>query len=128
MSVDGALPTTVAAATTLSDLVPYMILLGAGFLVGAWGQAARVPVAVPGPVVLFPTATQELADAQSTASRLLVEAPATFGVGGTVHTADAAEGASSIAAAARKPTPDARSAITRRRYQRPPAETARAAR
>ena len=46
MSVAGALPTTVAAATTLSDLVPYMILLGAGFLVGAWGQAAKVPLVV----------------------------------------------------------------------------------
>ena len=35
-----------ATLDTLSDLAPYMALLGAGFLVAAWGQAAKVPLAV----------------------------------------------------------------------------------
>jgi hypothetical protein len=37
----------------------------------------------------------EFAAVQSTALRLVSFAPGTFGVGGTVHAADAAEGASS---------------------------------
>jgi hypothetical protein len=41
----------------------------------------------------------DFADEQSTALRY-VSAPATFGVGDTVHTADAAEGVSSTAAVA----------------------------
>src|SRR6187397_3748824 len=43
----------------------------------------------------------EFADEQSTALRY-VSAPATFGVGDTVHAADAAEGVSSSAAVANK--------------------------
>ena len=43
----------------------------------------------------------EFADEQSTPLRY-VSAPATFGVGDTVHAADAAEGASSNAAVANK--------------------------
>jgi hypothetical protein len=39
-------PVLIAAATTVSDLVPYLALIGAGFLLGAWGQVARVPLAV----------------------------------------------------------------------------------
>lgn len=35
-----------AAAQTLSDLAPYLGLLALGFLVGAWGQSARFPIAV----------------------------------------------------------------------------------
>ena len=35
-----------AIARNLSELAPYLIVLGLGFLVGAWGQSARVPVAV----------------------------------------------------------------------------------
>ena len=35
-----------AALETLSDLAPYVALLAAGFLVAAWGQSARVPLAV----------------------------------------------------------------------------------
>jgi len=35
-----------AALQTLSDLAPYIALLGAGFLVAAWGQAAKLPLAV----------------------------------------------------------------------------------
>ena len=35
-----------AVARNLSDLAPYVGLVGLGFLVGAWGQSARVPLAV----------------------------------------------------------------------------------
>lgn len=35
-----------AAATSVSELMPYLVVMGAGFLVGAWGQLARVTVAV----------------------------------------------------------------------------------
>jgi hypothetical protein len=35
-----------AQATTLSDLAPYVAVIVAGFLIGAWGQSARVPLAV----------------------------------------------------------------------------------
>ena len=45
-------PVLTAAATSLSDLVPYLVVLGAGFLVGAWGQAARVPLAVIAGILL----------------------------------------------------------------------------
>ncbi len=70
--------------------------------------SASVALPVPGPVVLEPTAMQDVADEQSTANRLLVEAPSTFGVGGTVHAADAADGARSIAAIANKTRLDGR--------------------
>ena len=36
----------IAALQTLSDLAPYLALLAAGFLVAAWGQAAKLPLAV----------------------------------------------------------------------------------
>lgn len=42
-----------AAATTISDLVPYLVVIGAGFLVGAWGQAARLPIAVVAGILLI---------------------------------------------------------------------------
>ena len=35
-----------AVARTTSDLVPYLVVLALGFLVGAWGQSAKVPIAV----------------------------------------------------------------------------------
>lgn len=35
-----------AALETLSDLAPYLAMLAAGFLVAAWGQAAKAPLAV----------------------------------------------------------------------------------
>ncbi|MEO8092714.1 MAG: hypothetical protein ABI726_08405 [bacterium] len=35
-----------AALETVSDLLPYLALMGAGFLVAAWGQAAKLPLAV----------------------------------------------------------------------------------
>lgn len=42
-----------AAATTLSDLAPYLVVMGAGFLVGAWGQSARIPLAVVAGILLI---------------------------------------------------------------------------
>ena len=42
-----------AAATTLSDLLPFIALMALGFLVGAWGQAARVPLAVAVGILLI---------------------------------------------------------------------------
>lgn len=46
-------PVVVATATTISDLVPYLVVIGAGFLVGAWGQAARLPIAVVAGILLI---------------------------------------------------------------------------
>jgi hypothetical protein len=37
---------TLASINTIPDLAPYIALLVAGFLVGAWGQSAKVPLAV----------------------------------------------------------------------------------
>jgi hypothetical protein len=42
-----------AVARTASDLVPYLVVIGLGFLVGAWGQSARVPVAVIAGILLI---------------------------------------------------------------------------
>lgn len=42
-----------AAATSLSELMPYLVVLGAGFLVGAWGQSARFPLAVVAGILLI---------------------------------------------------------------------------
>ena len=38
---------------TFSELAPFLIVMGAGFLVGAWGQSARVPVAVIAGILLI---------------------------------------------------------------------------
>ena len=35
-----------AASETFSELAPFLVVMAAGFLIGAWGQAARVPLAV----------------------------------------------------------------------------------
>ena len=40
------------ASETFSDLAPFLVVLAAGFLVGAWGQSARVPVAVIAGILL----------------------------------------------------------------------------
>jgi hypothetical protein len=58
-----------------------------------------------------PTAMHEFADEQSTALKFVFDAPSTFGVGGTVHAADAADGARSIAAVANKTRRDGRGDI-----------------
>jgi hypothetical protein len=36
----------VAATNTISDLLPFLVVMIFGFLVGAWGQASRSPIAV----------------------------------------------------------------------------------
>ena len=41
-----ALALPLAALETVSDLAPYLALMVAGFLVAAWGQAAKFPLAV----------------------------------------------------------------------------------
>ena len=43
-AMDSAL--VLAALQSLSDLAPYLALFGAGFLIAAWGQSAKVPLAV----------------------------------------------------------------------------------
>ena len=35
-----------AATNTMSDLLPFLVVMIAGFLVGAWGQASRSAIAV----------------------------------------------------------------------------------
>ena len=42
-----------AALRTLTDLAPYVALLAAGFLIAAWGQSARFPLAVVIGIVLI---------------------------------------------------------------------------
>ncbi len=37
---------TLAVARNLSELAPYLIVVGFGFLLGAWGQSAKAPTAV----------------------------------------------------------------------------------
>jgi hypothetical protein len=34
------------AATSIQDLLPFLVVMIAGFLVGAWGQASRSVIAV----------------------------------------------------------------------------------
>jgi len=41
-----------AASESLSEMVPFLVVLGAGFLVGAWGQAAKAPLAVLAGILL----------------------------------------------------------------------------
>ena len=40
------MPELLAVARSASDLVPYLVVMALGFLVGAWGQSARLPIAV----------------------------------------------------------------------------------
>jgi hypothetical protein len=42
-----------AALRTLTDLMPYLALFAAGFLIAAWGQSARFPLAVVIGIVLI---------------------------------------------------------------------------
>jgi hypothetical protein len=46
-------PELLAVARTTSDLVPYLVVLALGFLVGAWGQSARFPIAVIAGILLI---------------------------------------------------------------------------
>lgn len=75
-------------------------------------QRSATVAEVPAPrFVARPTAIHEFADEQSTASKLVLGAPSTFGVGGTVQAADAAEGVSNSAATTIKTRRDGRSDI-----------------
>jgi hypothetical protein len=40
------MPELLAVARNLSELAPYLAVMGLGFLVGAWGQSAKIPIAV----------------------------------------------------------------------------------
>jgi hypothetical protein len=42
-----------ALAQSLSDLGPYLLVMAVGFLVGAWGQAAKAPLAVALGIILI---------------------------------------------------------------------------
>ena len=46
-------PELLAVARDTSDLVPYLVVLALGFLVGAWGQSARIPLAVIAGILLI---------------------------------------------------------------------------
>ena len=41
------------ASKTASDLLPYLAVMVVGFLVGAWGQSARLPIAVVAGILLI---------------------------------------------------------------------------
>ena len=43
----------IAASKTASDLLPFLIVMVAGFLVGAWGQSARLPIAIVAGILLI---------------------------------------------------------------------------
>jgi hypothetical protein len=50
----GPMPDLLAGASkTASDLLPYLVVMVAGFLVGAWGQSARLPIAVIAGILLI---------------------------------------------------------------------------
>jgi hypothetical protein len=64
--------TTPAALNTLSDLAPYVALFVLGFGVAAWGQSARVPIAIVvgitlilGAVLLFQFEANNFSDSNS---------------------------------------------------------------
>ncbi len=46
-------PELLAVARTTADLLPFLVVVGAGFALGAWGQSARVPAAVIGGILLI---------------------------------------------------------------------------
>jgi hypothetical protein len=61
-----------AALRTLSDLAPYVALFAAGFLIAAWGQSAKVPIAVVigitviiGAILLFQFEANDLSGSNS---------------------------------------------------------------
>ncbi len=47
------MPDLLAQARTISDLVPYLVVMGAGFLVGAWGGSTRSTIAVIAGIILI---------------------------------------------------------------------------
>jgi len=46
-------PELLAIARTTGELLPYLAVVGAGFALGAWGQSARVAVAVVAGILLI---------------------------------------------------------------------------
>jgi len=42
-----------AAANSINDLLPFLVVMIAGFLVGAWGQASRSAIAVIAGMILI---------------------------------------------------------------------------
>jgi hypothetical protein len=51
---DPLLPEALTAASkTASDLLPFLAVMIAGFLVGAWGQSAKLPIAVIAGIALI---------------------------------------------------------------------------
>jgi hypothetical protein len=40
-------------ARSAADLAPYLFLLALGFIVGAWGQSARIPILVIAGILLI---------------------------------------------------------------------------
>lgn len=45
--------TLLAASNSVSDLTPFLLVMVVGFLVGAWGQASRSPIAVVAGMLLI---------------------------------------------------------------------------
>jgi len=43
----------IGASQSISDLLPFLVVMFAGFLVGAWGQASRSSIAVIAGMVLI---------------------------------------------------------------------------
>jgi len=48
-----SLAALVAAANSIQELLPFLIVMITGFLVGAWGQASRSSIAVVAGMVLI---------------------------------------------------------------------------
>jgi hypothetical protein len=42
-----------AAANSIDDLLPFLVVMIAGFLIGAWGQASRSAIAVIAGMILI---------------------------------------------------------------------------
>ena len=47
------MPDLLGASKTASDLLPFLVVMVAGFLVGAWGQSARSPIAIIAGILLI---------------------------------------------------------------------------
>lgn len=47
-----AMPDLLGASKTVSDLLPFLVVMVTGFLVGAWGQSARAPIAIIAGILL----------------------------------------------------------------------------
>jgi hypothetical protein len=43
----------IAASKDAGDLLPFLVVMAAGFLVGAWGQSAKLPIAIVAGIALI---------------------------------------------------------------------------